>query len=59
MDRKKKTFDAVKMVRKIRDNHYERLKDKMWEERVAFYQEEARALREEIEAENAAAKQRS
>lgn len=47
MDRKKKTFDAVKMVRAIRDEHHEKLKDKSWQERVAFYEEEARAFRKE------------
>lgn len=43
----KKTFDAVKMVREIRDKHHEKLKDKSWQERVAFYEEEARAFRKE------------
>jgi len=43
----KKTFDAVKMVREIRDEHHEKLKDKSWQERAAFYEEEARAFREE------------
>lgn len=48
MDRRKeKTFDAVKMVREIRDEHHEKLKDKSWQECVAFYKEEAEALRED------------
>ena len=46
MDRKK-TFDAVRMVREIRDEHHEKLKGKSWQERVAFYEEEARAFRKE------------
>ncbi|NBC18644.1 MAG: hypothetical protein GVY18_15175 [Bacteroidetes bacterium] len=45
----KKTFDAVKMVREVRDRHHEALKDKSWQERVAFYEEEARAFRKERE----------
>lgn len=44
MDRKKKTFDAVKMVREIRDQHYEQTKDMSQEERVAFYREKAQKL---------------
>ncbi len=39
---------AVKMIRRIHDTHYEQLKDKTWEERVAFYKEQARALHEEL-----------
>ena len=30
---------TVEMPRRIRDAHYEELKDKTWEERVAFYKE--------------------
>jgi hypothetical protein len=56
MDRRKeKTFDAVKMVREIRDEHHEKLKDKSWQERVAFYKEEAEALREETKEKRTAA----
>ena len=33
----KKTFDAVEMVRHIRDEHHEQLKDRTIEERLAFY----------------------
>ena len=40
---------AVEMVRRIRDAHHEQLKDKTWEERVAFYREQARALHRELE----------
>ncbi len=39
---------AVKMIRRIRDTHYEQLKDKTWEERVVFYQEQARALHKQL-----------
>ena len=56
MDRRKeKTFDAVKMVREIRDEHHEKLKDKSWQERVAFYKEEAKTLRKEIKEKRTAA----
>ena len=44
-ERKLKT---VEMTRRIRDTHYEQLKDKSWEERVAFYKEQARALHEAL-----------
>ena len=40
---------AVQMTRRIRDTHYEQLKDKTWEERVAFYKEQAQALHKELE----------
>ena len=36
MNRKKKMFDAVQMVREIRNEHHETLKDKSWQERVKF-----------------------
>jgi hypothetical protein len=39
---------AVEMTRRIRDAHHEQLKDKTWEERVAFYKEQARALHEAL-----------
>ncbi len=45
---KKKTFDAVRMVRQIRDAHYEQLKDKSVEERLAYYREKSKALRSDI-----------
>lgn len=49
MDRKKKTFDAVKMVREIRDRHYEQTKDMTKEERIAFYREKARRLHRQLD----------
>lgn len=51
MDRKDKTFDAVKMVREIRDKHHERFKDKPIEERIAYYRKKAQNFRERREAE--------
>ena len=41
---------TVKMVRRIRDAHYQELKDKTWDERIAFYKEQARTLRKELGA---------
>ena len=41
---------TVKMVRRIRDTHYQELKDKTWDERIAFYKEQARALHRELGA---------
>ena len=38
---KPKTIDAVRMVRQIRDAHYEALKGKSREDRVAFYNSKA------------------
>jgi hypothetical protein len=35
---------AVEMVRRIRDAHYERLKDLSPQEKIAFFRERARAL---------------
>jgi hypothetical protein len=49
MARKDKTFDAVKMVREIRDEHHEQFKDKPIEERIAFYRKKARDFRERQE----------
>ena len=43
-----KKIKAVEMTRKIRDAQHEQLKDKTWEERVAFYHEQAQALHEEL-----------
>lgn len=48
----KKKIKAVQVVRRIRDAQHEQLKDKTWEERVAFYKEQARALHAEIERKN-------
>ena len=42
---------TVKMARRIRDAHYQELKDKTWDERIAFYKEQARTLHEELGAE--------
>lgn len=53
MDRKEKAFDAVKMVREIRDKHHEQFKDKPMEKRIAFYRKKARAFRERQGAEQA------
>ncbi len=39
---------AVEMTRRIRDAHYEQIKDKCWEEQVAFYKEQARRLHSEL-----------
>lgn len=49
MDRKKKTFDAVKMVREIREKHHRRLQDKTKEERLAFYRKQAHKLHKELD----------
>jgi hypothetical protein len=39
---KPKAIDAVKMVRRIRDAHYEELKGATREERIAFFNEKVR-----------------
>lgn len=49
MDRTNKTFDAVKMVRTIRDKHHEQFKDKPIEERIAYYRKKARDFRERLD----------
>lgn len=49
MDRKKKRFDAVAMVREIRDAHFEQTKNLTKEERLAFYQEKGREAQEKLE----------
>ena len=46
----KTTIKAVEMVRRIRDAHYEQLRDKSPEERIAFYRDKARSLQAEIAA---------
>ncbi len=43
-----KTFDAVKMVREIRDKHYEETKDLNWEEQKKIIIESSKKLREEL-----------
>jgi hypothetical protein len=35
---------AIEMVRRIRDAHYERLKDLSPQKKIAFFREKARAL---------------
>ena len=50
---KKKTFDAVRMVSQIRDAHYEKLKDKSVEERLAYYRAKSKALRSDIKKQEA------
>ncbi len=37
---------AVELVRRIRDAHYERFKDRPIEERLAYYREQARVFEE-------------
>lgn len=49
MARKDKPFDAVKMVREIRDKHHEQFKDESIEERIAYYRKRARDFREHQE----------
>ena len=43
-----KKIKTVEMTREIRDAQHEQLKDKTWEERVAFYHEQAQALHQEL-----------
>ena len=47
---KKTTISAVEMVRRIRDAHYEQLRGKSPEERIAFYRAKARLLQAQVEA---------
>ncbi|MBA3944786.1 MAG: hypothetical protein H0X37_09525 [Herpetosiphonaceae bacterium] len=44
----KTTINAVELVRRIRDQHYEELKDKTQEERIAFYRAKSQALHEKV-----------
>jgi len=39
---------SVEVIRCIRDAHYEQLKEKTWNERVAFYQRAAHLLHDEL-----------
>lgn len=39
---------AVEMVRNIRDAHYEKLKDRSPQEKIAFFRERARALHTDL-----------
>ncbi len=45
----KKNFDAVKMVRLIRDAHYDEMKHMTGEERLVYYQEKSRQARKNLE----------
>jgi len=45
-------IDAVAMTRGIRDAQHEKLKNKGWEERLAFYKEQAQALHRELKERN-------
>jgi hypothetical protein len=47
---KKPTIKAVEMVRRIRDAHYEQLRGKSPEERIAFYRAKSRELQAKIAA---------
>ena len=49
---KKTTIKAVDMVRRIRDAHYEQLRGKSPEERIAFYRSKAGLLQAEIAAQH-------
>jgi hypothetical protein len=41
---KKTTIKAVEMVRRIRDAHYEQLRGKSPEERIAFYRAKGKGM---------------
>lgn len=45
----KKKFDAVSMVRQIRDAHYEQTKGMKREERLAYYLDAGQAAQKELE----------
>ena len=47
---KKTMIKAVEMVRRIRDEHYEQLRGKSPEERIAFYRAKASLLEAELAA---------
>lgn len=53
---KKQQVKAVEMMRRIRDAHYERFKDRPIEERLAYYRERARAFEAEVRQKGSAAK---
>ncbi|HLL45710.1 MAG TPA: hypothetical protein VK399_03335 [Longimicrobiaceae bacterium] len=44
----KKEFDAVEMTRRIRDHHYEILKDASPQERIRFIREKAQRMNEYV-----------
>ena len=41
---------SVEMTRQIRDEHYQRFKDRPIEERIAYYRENARLLHDELQS---------
>jgi hypothetical protein len=49
MESKKKDFDAVAMVRSIRDTHYEETKDMSPDEMLKWYTEKGREAHEYFE----------
>ena len=46
---KKYEIKAVEMTRRIRDNNYEKLRNKSVAERIIFYREKAKAFHTQIE----------
>jgi hypothetical protein len=49
---KKQTIKAVEMVRRIRDTHYEQLRDMSPDERIAFYRAKAQRWQDQVEAQH-------
>lgn len=49
---KKKTIETAEMVRPIRDAHYEQLRGKSPEERIAFYRTKASCFEAKIAAQD-------
>ena len=45
----KKTFDAVKMVREIRDKMYKQTKWMTFSEKMEFYRQKSQKLRSELD----------
>ena len=45
----KKGIDAVEMTRRIRDAHYEQMKNATPAERIRFFREKARRVHDEID----------
>ena len=48
MDSTRKTFDAVEMVRRIRDAHFQQTKQMTVEERLAFYRQKGQQAHETL-----------
>jgi hypothetical protein len=46
---KRKRIDAIRMVRQIRDTHYEQTKHMTKEERLAFYQKKGKQAQANLE----------